>query len=87
MDWDFSVAHHIEVWEPKEAHNLGNQMSEKGMHTRPCYNNDQAKIGFESNQGVYLDLIQRQAIFNVFNLSIMLYNRKKPITSDKMDNR
>jgi len=34
----------------------------------------QAKIGFESNQGVYLDRIQRQAIFNVFNLSIMLYN-------------
>jgi hypothetical protein len=36
MDWDFSVEHHIEVWESKEAHNLGNQMSEKGMHTRSC---------------------------------------------------
>ena len=50
MDWELSVEHHIEVWEPQEAHNLGNQMPEKGMHTRSCYNFKTMKLKHDDDR-------------------------------------
>ena len=82
MDWELSVEHHIEVWEPQEAHNLGNQMPEKVARNRSCYDFQQTTRKLKHND-------DRKARINELKsrpVGAGKGDRPRPITSKYWDN-